>query len=123
MRNLRNCCLALALLPLCPAFAARARAEAPRPGLNVLLLVGDDLNTCLGCYGHPLVKTPHIDRLARAAVRFDRAYCQYPLCNPSRSSFLSGVRPGGNLKQAVWVSDYFRRHGYFTAEIGKVAHG
>lgn len=121
------------------AFASLAAGDAPkrprdtRP--NVLLILSDDLNTALGCYGHPIVRTPAIDRLARRGVRFERAYCQYPLCNPSRTSFLTGRRPDttrifGNgqpprahLGDAPWLPEYFRRHGYFTAGIGKIAHG
>lgn len=106
---------------------------APRK-LSVLLMVADDLNHNLGCYGHPFVKSPNIDRLARRGVRFDRAYCQYPVCNPSRTSFLSGLRPEttrvmdnrtpprAHLKDAVFLPQHFREQGYFTARVGKIFH-
>ncbi|MCP5114511.1 MAG: sulfatase, partial [bacterium] len=113
--------------------AAPALSSANRKP-NVLFVSVDDLNTDLGCYGHSLVRSPHIDRLARRGVRFERAYAQYPVCNPSRTSFLSGrypeqagvldnrTDPRVNLGDVQFLPEYFRRHGYFTAQIGKIFH-
>lgn len=106
-----------------PAFGA----EEPRT--NVLHIVIDDLRPSLGCYGDPVSKTPSIDRLAAMGVQFDQAYVQYPICGPSRASFLSGLRPqttgyfGWEYPPKVTLMPtWFRQNGYFTAGFGKVFH-
>ncbi len=101
---------------------------------NVLFLICDDLNCDLGCYGHPQVKSPNIDRLAQRGVRFQHAYCQYPLCGPSRASFMTGMYPDQTLihRNAIYVREHvpnvktipqmFRDAGYFATRIGKIFH-
>lgn len=112
-----------------PSGAGRATQR-----LNVLFLISDDLRAELGCYGSP-ARTPQLDTLAGAGVRFERAYCQYPLCNPSRSSMLTGRHPTttGVIGNRTWFGTahpdfvslprHFRRHGYATLRAGKVFHG
>ena len=89
--------LAGVLIGLALSFPEAAGQDSlPSPGTgqpNVLLIVVDDLNTDLGAYGHGMVKTPHIDRLAERGVTFTRAYAQYPQCNQSRASFLTSQYP------------------------------
>ncbi len=113
--------------------APSVAAAAARP--NVLLLFSDDLRTELGCYGVEGIKTPQIDALARRSVRFDRAYVQYPLCNPSRASLLTGRYPTATgvlsnnellfSRRPDWdtLPKYFRKHGYATLRTGKIFHG
>jgi iduronate 2-sulfatase len=107
-------------------------SAAPRP--NVLFLIADDLNNYLGCYGDPLAKTPNLDKLAARGVRFDRAYCTFPLCGPSRNSMLTGLYPNSTGIQAnalifrqtipeqLSLPQAFRLSGYFAARIGKLYH-
>jgi arylsulfatase A-like enzyme len=122
-------CLLLALLP-----AAADAASAPQRPPNVLFLIVDDLTTTLSCYGDPAARTPHMDALAARGVRFARAYTQFALCNPSRSSFLTGCYPERTkvhdlstsfraaVPDAVTLPQVFTAAGYKTGRIGKVFH-
>ncbi|MBM3853582.1 MAG: iduronate-2-sulfatase, partial [Verrucomicrobia bacterium] len=115
------------------AFAA-ATSPAAAPRWNILHIVSDDLRDALGCYGNPVVQSPNLDRLAARSLRFDRAYCNYPVCNPSRTSFLSGLRPDttgvvnnrtptrARLQDHVFLPELFRKSGYRTIKVGKIYH-
>jgi iduronate 2-sulfatase len=101
---------------------------------NVILIMMDDLRPELGCYGAAGLITPNIDRLAKQSVLFKNAYVQYPVCNPSRASLLSGLRPDETgivtnelpFRKAMptiqSLPELFRNNGYFTAGIGKIFH-
>ncbi|HEX3150671.1 MAG TPA: sulfatase [Gemmataceae bacterium] len=123
---------------ICIIFAALLAATcqaADKP--NVLFIAVDDLNDWVGCLkGHPQVQTPNMDRLAARGTLFANAHCQAPLCNPSRTSVLTGLRPSttGVYALAPWfrtaagfetaetLFQYFHRHGYTTLTCGKVFH-
>ena len=128
----RTCILSFIILAGTP-LAART-AEKP----NILFIAIDDQNDWIGCLnGHPQAKTPHIDRLAERGTVFLNAHCQSPLCNPSRTSLMTGLRPSttGIYGLAPWIRDvpawkdvvtlpqYLSRHGYHTYSTGKIYHG
>ena len=115
---------------------AQPRAKSPtKPKYNVLFIGADDLRPELGAYGVTAIKTPNIDRLARRATRFDNAYAQYPVCNPSRTSLLTGRHPTQTgvmnnndyfrRKHPDWVTlpQHFKENGYATLRTGKIFHG
>ena len=114
--------------------AATFGQRSKSPKRNVLLIATDDCNCDLGCFGHSLVKTPNIDKLAARGILFRNAHAQYPVCNPSRSSFMTGLYPeqtgvmgnGGDLRiknpNVVTMSQMFRNQGYTAARVGKIYH-
>jgi len=120
-------CVFLSILYCSSAIAEDARR-------NVLFIISDDLNNLLGCYGDPQVKTPNIDRLATRGVLFNKAYCSFPLCGPSRNSLLTGLYPNSTgihangqvfrqtIPNQLSMPQAFRQQGYFAARIGKLYH-
>ena len=106
---------------------ATSAFAADRP--NILFLISDDLGAqSLGCYGNTQCQTPHIDKLASQSVKFTRAYCQFPVCGPSRAAIMSGLYPQQNnvvsngtsekftatMGQRPSMSEHFKRNGYYT---------
>lgn len=124
--------LLAALLLLSASVGVEALGQTRPP--HVLFIATDDLTATLGCMGDPIAQTPNIDRLARSGVLFNRAYCQQPLCNPSRASMLTGLRPDTlqvwDLKTnfrttkpaVVTLPQVFKTQDYFSARVGKIFH-
>lgn len=106
------------------------------PRYNILFIIMDDMSQKSAVFGYPEVLTPNLQRIAQRGVVFKRAYCQFPLCNPSRTSLLSGwrpdktgvfdnrTRPRSVMGQEVkFLPEYFSLYGYHTERVGKVMHG
>lgn len=120
----------LILLFACALVQLKAQNKKP----NVLFIASDDLNIDMNVFDDPFVKTPNLDRLFKKSVRFDRAYCQYPLCAPSRASLMTGLRPDNtkvkdlftffrdSIPNVVTLPQLFMQHNYFTARVGKIYH-
>lgn len=110
-------------------------ADNAKKKYNVLFIAVDDLRPELGCYGTPIIKSPHIDALARGGTLFNRAYCQQAVCSPSRTSLLTGRRPDTTrvydlqthfrlyLPDIITLPQHFKQHGYHTLSFGKIFHG
>ena len=107
-------------------------AAATKP--NILFIAADDLSCALGCYGDPIAQTPHLDRLAATGVTFLNAYNQLPLCNPTRASVMTGLRPDtikvydldrhfrDEVPDAVTLSQQFMKNGWWAGRVGKIYH-
>ena len=122
----------VALVAFCLLITPLTAAAKEKP--NVLFIVCDDLNTRVSTSGYPHISTPAFDRLAAAGTTFGRAYCQYPVCGPSRASFLHGLYPQStgvldnksDIRQTrpgtVSLPQRFKQAGYWTGSVGKVFH-
>jgi|HigsolmetaAR201D_1030396.scaffolds.fasta_scaffold10868_3 Arylsulfatase A and related enzymes len=117
-----------------PAILSGTRTERP----NIVLILAEDMGPYLSCYGHPVVRTPNIDRLANEGVRFNNAFTTAPVCSPSRSAFNTGLyqtsigahhhrshrKDGYRLPEGVrLITDRLRERGYFTANVRAFAEG
>jgi iduronate 2-sulfatase len=122
--------LPLTILALFCALCGDVLAAKP----NVLFIAVDDLRLELGCYGVKEIKSPNFDRLAASGVAFTRAYCQQAVCNPSRVSLMTGLRPDSTkvwdlvtemrtvMPDVVTLPQHFRQHGYRAVAYGKIFH-
>ncbi len=132
MRSLSQAILFCTFIGSCLTCAPVQGSEVNRP--NVLFIAVDDLAPSLHCYGDLVARTPHIDKLAASGVRFDRAYNQLPLCNPTRASVMTGMRPDTikvydldrhfreEVPDAVTLSQLFMRNGWWAGRVGKIYH-
>lgn len=122
----------VALVPM--VWAQKSRLDSSAKPMNVLFIAADDLNCDINAYGASQVKTPNLDRLAKLGMRFDNAYCQQPLCGPSRVSLMTGLRPNttrcyalkdnfrDRMPDAVTLGEFFKQRGYYSGRVGKIYH-
>src|SRR5690606_3138741 len=130
IRKYRGIITVLIILFTMPFYPVHAQNNR----LNVLFIIADDLNCKLGTYDHYLVKTPNIDRLAKSSMQTNHAFCNYPLCGPSRASIMTGLYPDQtghyNLRDyirqhvpdVITMSQNFMNQGYVAARVGKIYH-
>lgn len=122
----------IVLLVLMPVLISSA-STLPKK-MNVLFIIADDLNCNLGAYDHYLVMTPNIDQLAQEGLLFNNAYCNFPVCGPSRASFMTGLFPDQTglkdlntlvrerVPDVVTMPQTFMNNGYVSARVGKLYH-
>src|SRR5262245_16039765 len=113
------------------ALPVSAQTKTKKPKYNVLFIVSDDCRPELGTYGVTGIKTPNIDKLASQGTQFNHAYAQFPVCNPSRTSFMTGRYPTETKvlnnndyfrkidPTTVTLAQYFMNNGYVTLRSGK----
>lgn len=122
----------LVFISSCSSKNTNSTAEKSKP--NILFIPVDDLRPEFGAYGDEFVITPHMDRIASQGVTFKRAYCQQAVCNPSRASLLTGLRPDSiqvwdlktdfrdNVPDVITLPQYFKQQGYTCIALGKIFH-
>jgi arylsulfatase A-like enzyme len=133
MKYLFLAAVALALIVSCKQ--EQKEELKPKQKLNVLFIIADDLTaTAVSAYENKACSTPNIDKLASEGVQYSKAYCQYPVCGPSRASFMSGYYPNATTTfgyvsgrqnigpdRDTW-SQLFKKNGYYTARVSKIYH-
>lgn len=137
-----TCFVSVLLVALCGVSATAqdssvAKRNAKSGKMNVLLMIADDLSAnALGCYGNQQCQSPHIDRLAKDGIQFLNAYCQFPVCGPSRAAMMSGMycqsngvlgngmsaRFTANMQGKPSMSQWHIQHGWFSARVSKIYH-
>lgn len=130
--NMKKTTASLLAISSLLSLSAKERVEKKQP--NILFIIVDDLRPELGCYGHPYVQSPNIDRLASEGMMFQKAYCNVPVSGASRASLLTGMRPtterftnydaraDRDVPDVPTLPEHFKKNGYTTLSLGKVFH-